>query len=126
MAIFIRNRTELEQQLVMMKTQKGTPIRALARQFAISRNMVRRILRKHEAYRDEGHDILQPEHRAGSAKGAVSLIPSRRGSNSFWRNIPRSPERGSLRNWVPPVMTAVSVSCGIDSALCAPAPSRRR
>jgi transposase len=75
MAIFIRNRTELEQQLVMMKTQKGTPIRALARQFAISRNMVRRILRKHEAYRDEGHDILQPEHRAGSAKRGSKLDP---------------------------------------------------
>ena len=57
MAIFIRNREELEQQLIMMKTQKGMPIRALARQFAISRNMVRRILRKHELYRDEGHDI---------------------------------------------------------------------
>lgn len=75
MAIFIRNREELEQQLVMMKTQKGAPIRALARQFAISRNMVRRILRKHEAFRDEGHDIVQMECRAGSAKRSGKLDP---------------------------------------------------
>ena|ERR1039458_1358015 len=75
MAIFIRNREELEQQLVMMKTQKGMPIRALARQFAISRNMVRRILRKHEAFRDEGHDIVQMEYRAVSAKRSGKLDP---------------------------------------------------
>jgi transposase len=75
MAIFIHNRTELEQQLVMMKTQKGMSIRALARQFAISRNMVRRILRKHEAFRDEGHDILHQERRTGSAKRPSKLDP---------------------------------------------------
>jgi transposase len=75
MAIFIRNREELEQQLIMIRTQKGMPIRALARQFAISRNMVRRILRKHEAYRDEGHDIVQPNRPACSAKRPSKLDP---------------------------------------------------
>src|SRR6266568_164729 len=59
MAIFIRNRGDLEQQLVMMRNQKGWPIRALARHFDISRNTVRRILRKHAKSRDEGNDILK-------------------------------------------------------------------
>ena len=58
MAIFIQNRQELEQRLVIMKTQDGWSIRALARHFTVSRNMVRRILRKHEKLRDQGHDIL--------------------------------------------------------------------
>jgi transposase len=75
MSIFIRNRAELEQQLVMMKTQKGTPIRALARQFAISRNMVRRILRKHEAFREKGHDILQAERQVCLARRESKLDP---------------------------------------------------
>jgi transposase len=44
----------------MMRNQKGWPIRALARHFDISRNTVRRILRKHAKSRDEGHDILKP------------------------------------------------------------------
>jgi transposase len=75
MSIFIRNRAELEQQLVMMKTQNGTPIRALARQFAISRNMVRRILRKHEAFREKGHDILQAERQVCLARRESKLDP---------------------------------------------------
>ena len=58
MAIVIHNREDLEQQLVIMKTQKGWSIRALTRHFAISRNTVRSILRKHDTLRDEGHDIL--------------------------------------------------------------------
>ena len=60
MAIFIRNRADLEQQLILMWSQKGWAIRALARYFDISRNMVRRILRKHGKLRTEGHDILKP------------------------------------------------------------------
>jgi len=60
MTVFIQGRTELEQELVILNTQKGWSIRALARHFGISRNMVRRILRRHERLRDEGHDILKP------------------------------------------------------------------
>ena len=58
MAIFIQSREELEQRLVIMKTQEGWSIRALARNFAVSRNMVRRILKNHDNLRDQGHDIL--------------------------------------------------------------------
>lgn len=57
MAIFIQSRADLEHQLVTMNAQ-GWAIRALCRHFAISRNMVRRILRKHDKRRDEGHDIV--------------------------------------------------------------------
>jgi transposase len=57
MAMFIHNREELEQQLVMLRTRQGWAIRALARHFGLSRNMVRRILRKHDELRDEGHDL---------------------------------------------------------------------
>jgi len=57
-AIFIQSREELEQRLVIMKTQEGWSIRALARNFAVSRNMVRRILKNHDNLRDQGHDIL--------------------------------------------------------------------
>ena len=35
MAIFIQNRQELEQRLVIMKTQEGWSIRALARHFTV-------------------------------------------------------------------------------------------
>ncbi len=60
MTVFIRGRAELEQELILLNTQKGWSIRALARHFGISRNMVRRILRRHERLRDKGHDILKP------------------------------------------------------------------
>ncbi len=59
MALIIQNRQDLVWQLVTMRTREGWSIRALARHFQISRNMVRRILRKHEKERDSGHDILE-------------------------------------------------------------------
>jgi transposase len=73
MAVFIQNREEFEQRLVIMKTQEGWSIRALTRHLAVSRNMVRRILRKHEKLRDEGHDILLKEHPVRKEKRASKL-----------------------------------------------------
>lgn len=61
MAIFIHSREELEH-LLVTKRAEGWPIRTLARHFAISRNMVRRILRKHQVERDLGHDVLHVQH----------------------------------------------------------------
>ena len=75
MAIFIQNRQELEQRLVIMKTQEGWSIRALARHFAVSRNMVRRILRRHENLRDQGHDILLTDRRACPTKRFKKIDP---------------------------------------------------
>jgi len=54
----IKNREDLEQHLVVMHTRQGWSIRALAKHFAVSRNTVRQILRKHEARRDDGHDAV--------------------------------------------------------------------
>lgn len=74
MAIFIQSRADLEHQLVLMKAQ-GWGIRALARHFAISRNMVRRILRKHDKRRDEGHDIVLEKPRGPAAQRGSKLDP---------------------------------------------------
>lgn len=73
MAIFIQNRADLEHQLITLKTQEGWSIRALARRFGISRNMVRRILRKHEMLRDQGHDLLFGDRQGKKAKRASKL-----------------------------------------------------
>jgi len=62
MTTFIQSREELERLLVTMN-REGWSIRGLARHFSISRNMVRRILRKHQANRDQGHDILKDSHK---------------------------------------------------------------
>ncbi|MDP3283096.1 MAG: IS21 family transposase [Desulfobacterales bacterium] len=75
MAIFLQGREELEQRIVTMKTGEGWSIRALARHFAISRNMVRRILRKHNKLRDEGHDILKPDGQKERVQRASKLDP---------------------------------------------------
>ncbi len=75
MAIVIHSREDLEQQLVLMKTQKGWSIRALTRHFAISRNTVRSILRKHDALRDEGHDILPAKSSPRSLPKSKKLGP---------------------------------------------------
>lgn len=73
MAIMIKNRADLEQQLILMKTQEGWSIRGLARHLAISRNLVRRILRKHETLRDQGHDILLTDQKVRKTKRASKL-----------------------------------------------------
>ena len=57
MAIYIRNYEEFEHMIVTMHVD-GWGIRALARHFEISRNTVRRILRRNSAGRDKGFDIL--------------------------------------------------------------------
>jgi transposase len=75
MAVFIQNREEFEQRLVIMKTQEGWSIRALVRHFAVSRNMVRRILRKHDHLRDQGHDILHTDRRARPTQKSKKLDP---------------------------------------------------
>ena len=75
MTVFIQGRAELEQELVILNTQKGSSIRALARHFGISRNMVRRILRRHERLRDKGHDILKPAGKP-ITRMALTLIYS--------------------------------------------------
>lgn len=62
MTPIIQSREELERLLVTMNVD-GWSIRGLARHFAVSRNMVRRILRKHADHRNQGHDIVQVKQR---------------------------------------------------------------
>ncbi|MCK5230239.1 MAG: transposase, partial [Desulfobulbaceae bacterium] len=61
MTLFIRNREELEHILITDHAE-GMSIRGLARHYLISRNMVRRILRKNGDNRDHGHDVVQDKH----------------------------------------------------------------
>jgi len=89
MAVFIQNREEFEQRLVIMKTQEGWSIRALARHFAVSRNMVRRILRNHNNLRDQGHDILLTDRRARPTKRSGKLDPFEEALKRLLEKYPR-------------------------------------
>jgi transposase len=57
MIVLVRNRQDLEHQIVLLHAQ-GWSIRTLSRHFAMGRNTIRRILRKHRKQRDQGHDVL--------------------------------------------------------------------
>jgi transposase len=57
MIVLVRNRQDLEHQLVLLHVQ-GWSIRMLSRHFAMGRNTIRRILRKNRKQRDQGHDVL--------------------------------------------------------------------
>jgi transposase len=59
MVVFIRNRQELEHQIILLHAE-GWSIRALARRFDMGRNTIRRILRKNKDQREKGHDALEP------------------------------------------------------------------
>lgn len=52
--VFIRSREDLEH-LIVTRYTEGWSIRGLARDLQVSRNMVRRVLRKNATQRDEGH-----------------------------------------------------------------------
>lgn len=57
MVVFVRNRQDLEHQIILMHAE-GWSIRALSRRFNMGRNTIRRILRKNQETRDKGHDVL--------------------------------------------------------------------
>nr|WP_321464321.1 IS21 family transposase [uncultured Desulfobulbus sp.] len=57
MTVIVHSREELERLLITMHSE-GWSIRKLAGYFSISRNTVRRILRKHAAARDTGHGAV--------------------------------------------------------------------
>jgi len=63
---YISSKEGFLNQIITMNAD-GWSIRALSRHFDISRNMVRRILRSHQAKRDQGHDIL-PKKQERSSK----------------------------------------------------------
>jgi transposase len=65
MVVFVRNRQDLEHQIILMHAE-GWSIRALSRRFNMGRNTIRRILRKNQEKRDKGHDVL--DHRRPLAR----------------------------------------------------------
>ena len=89
MAIFIQSKADLEQQLILMRTQKGWPIRALARHVALSRNLVRRILRTHDEMRTDGHDLLPMPPRGSPTRRARKLDPFEGTLQLFLEKYPR-------------------------------------
>ena len=56
MVVFVRSRQDLEHQIILMHAE-GWGIRALSRRFNMGRNTIRRILRKNQEKRDQGHDV---------------------------------------------------------------------
>lgn len=56
MVIFIRNREDLEHQIVLLHAE-GWSIRGLVRRFDMGRNTIRRILRKNQDDREKGHEV---------------------------------------------------------------------
>ncbi|MCP3954747.1 MAG: helix-turn-helix domain-containing protein [Desulfobacterales bacterium] len=69
MTLIIRNREELEHHLVAMHGENWS-IRGLARHFSISRNTVRRILRKYADQREYGHDIVRAKQKKTIARAS--------------------------------------------------------
>jgi len=63
MVQFIANREQFENAVVTMHGQ-GWSIRALQKHFGVGRNTIRRILRKHNCLRSQGHDRLAKKRRA--------------------------------------------------------------
>lgn len=74
---------ELAQRIVL-KWRAGTSVRALTRQFGLSRNTVRRILRENAAQREHGHDVL-----AVSRHRASKLDPFRSRVQAILEQYPR-------------------------------------
>jgi Transposase and inactivated derivatives len=89
LAVFIQSREEFEQQVIIMKTQDGWSIRGLARHFAVSRNMVRRILRNHDNLRDQGHDILLKDRQVRKTERASKLDPYEENLKRLLEKYPR-------------------------------------
>lgn len=75
MVRMVRTREEFEHLVVTLHAE-GWKIRALARHFATGRNTIRRIVRKHQTRRNEGHDVLtEPTPRTPRASKLDPFVP---------------------------------------------------
>lgn len=70
MPLYVKNREELEHLIITMRAE-GWTIRALSRHFQMGRNTLRRILRKKDSERNEGHDILAQKRRQAPRKSKL-------------------------------------------------------
>ena len=64
---FVQNREELEMRIITLH-QSGKSIRELTKEFRISRNTVRRILRNNEIQRNDGHHAVGSKKAPGGSK----------------------------------------------------------
>jgi len=86
--LFLRNRQELEH-FVVTHHVEGWSIRALARHLDVSRNMIRRILRKNLLERDQGHDALTSRPPKPRTPRASKLDPFRDRMQELLNKYPR-------------------------------------
>jgi len=70
MTLYVRNREELEHLIITMRAE-GWTLRGLCRHFQMGRNTLRRILRKKDSERNEGHDILAQKRRQAPRKSKL-------------------------------------------------------
>jgi transposase len=76
MPLYVRNREELEHLIITMRAE-GWTIRALCRHFQMGRNTLRRILRKKDSERNEGHDILAQKTRQAPRRSKLDpFVPA--------------------------------------------------
>jgi transposase len=76
MTLYVRNREELEHLIITMRSE-GWTIRAMCRHFQMGRNTLRRILRKKDSERNEGHDILAQKTRQAPRKSKLDpFVPA--------------------------------------------------
>ena len=77
MTLYVRNREELEHLIITLRDE-GWSIRGLGRRLQMGRNTLRRILRKKDSDRNEGHDLLGqkrwPAHRQSKLDSFLPAI----------------------------------------------------
>ena len=76
MTLYVRNREELEHMIITLRAE-GCSIRGLGRRFQIGRNTLRRILRKKDSDRNQGHDLLVQKRRPAPRQSKLdSFVPA--------------------------------------------------
>jgi transposase len=76
MTLYVRNREELEHLIITLRDE-GWSIRGLGRRLQMGRNTLRRILRKKDSDRNEGHDLLVQRGRPAPRRSKLdSFLPA--------------------------------------------------
>ena len=76
MTLYVQNREELEHLIITLRVE-GWSIRGLSRRFQMGRNTLRRILRKKDSDRNEGHDLLVQKGRPAPRQSKLdSFLPT--------------------------------------------------
>jgi transposase len=87
MPLYVKNREELEHLIITMRAE-GWTIRALSRHFQMGRNTLRRILRKKDSERNEGHDLLAQKRRQAPRQSKLDpFLPAMKDLLAQYPNI---------------------------------------